>query len=180
MREELTLGMAVKKIAWGYILIHSAISIGTLDLLPDWLGFSFMLAAIRKLQEEEESMGLLEPLAKILIVWNAIVWAGKFLGWNLEAFPFAIIINIVGIYFHFQMLTNLASIAEKRESERGKSIRILRTVETLMNTVLTIMLYLHISEGWMIAVAIVGLIGVIWICSVLFGLARELENEVMV
>ena len=71
MREGLTLGMAVKKIAWGYILIHSAISIGTLDLLPDWLGFSFMLAAIRKLQEEEESMGLLEPLAKILIVWNA-------------------------------------------------------------------------------------------------------------
>ena len=135
---------------------------------------------LRKLQEEEESMGLLEPLAKILIVWNAIVWAGKFLGWNLEAFPFAIIINIVGIYFHFQMLTNLASIADKRESERGKSIRILRTVETLMNTVLTIMLYLHISEGWMIAVAIVGLIGVIWICSVLFGLARELENEVMV
>ena len=75
------------------------------------------------------------------------------------------------------MLTNLASIADKRESERGKSIRILRTVETLMNTVLTIMLYLHISEGWMIAVAIVGLIGVIWICSVLFGLARELENK---
>ena len=102
MREELTLSMAVKKIAWGYILIHSAINLGVVDILPDWLGYYFMLVAIRKIQEEEESVGLLEPLAKILIVWNVLVWGTKITGWNLSLFPFAIVINVIGIYFHFQ------------------------------------------------------------------------------
>ena len=179
MSEQLSLGMAVKKIAWAYVLIHSAINLGVIDILPDWLGFYFMLVAIRKLREEEESIGLLEPLVKILIVWNVIVWGGKFIGWDLSVFPFAIVISVIGIYFHFQLLTNIANVAEKHGSERGKCILVVRTVETLMNTVLTIMLYLQISEGWMIAVAIVGLVGVIWICATLFGLAKELENEVM-
>ena len=179
MKEEMTLGMAVKKIAWGYILIHAAINIGVIDLLPDWLGFYFMLAAIHKIKEEEESIGLLEPLAKILIVWNAMIWGSKFVGWDLGTFPFAIIVNVIGIYFHFQMLTNLASVAKRHNSERGKGILTVRTVETLMNTVLAVMVYLELAQGWMIAAALVALIGVIWICATLFGLAKELENEVM-
>lgn len=179
MREQLTVGMAVKKIAWAYVLIHSAINLGAIDILPDWLGFYFMLVAIRKLREEEETIGLLEPLVKILIAWNVIVWGSKFIGWDLSLFPFAIVISVIGIYFHFQLLTNIANVAEKHGSERGKGILVVRTVETLMNTVLTIMLYLQISEGWMVAVAIVGLVCVIWICTTLFGLAKELENEVM-
>ena len=180
MREELTLSMAVKKIAWGYVLIHSAINLGVVDILPDWLGYYFMLVAIRKIQEEEESVGLLEPLAKILIVWNSLVWGTKITGWNLSLFPFAIVINVIGIYFHFQLLTNLANVAMRHGSERGKSILVLRTVETLMNTVLTVMVYMEIAQGWMIAVAAVGLIAVIWLCSALFGLAKELGNEVAV
>ena len=180
MKEQLTLAKAIKNIAWGYVLIHSAINLGVVDILPDWLGFYLMFVAIKKIREEEESIGLLEPLTKILIGWNAIIWITKFIGWNMGTFPFAIIISIIGIYFHFQMLTNIASVAEKHGSERGKGILVVRTVETLMNTALTIMEYLQISEGWMIAIAIVGLIGVIWICATLFGLAKELENEVMV
>ena len=105
MSEQLSLGMAVKKIAWAYVLIHSAINLGVIDILPDWLGFYFMLVAIRKLREEEESIGLLEPLVKILIVWNALVWGSKFIGWDLSVFPFAIVISVIGIYFHFQLLT---------------------------------------------------------------------------
>lgn len=179
MREQLTFSMAVKKIAWAYVLIHSAINLGVIDILPDWLGFYFMLVAIRKLREEEESMGLLEPLVKILIAWNAIIWGSRFIGWDLSLFPFAIVISVIGIYFHFQLLTNIANIAEKHGSERGKGILVVRTVETLINTVLTIMLYLKISEGWMMVFAIIAFVGVIWICATLFGLAKELENEVM-
>ena len=179
MREQLTFSMAVKKIAWAYVLIHSAFILGVIDILPDWLGFYFMLVAIRKLREEEESMGLLEPLVKILIAWNAIIWGSRFIGWDLSLFPFAIVISVIGIYFHFQLLTNIANIAEKHGSERGKGILVVRTVETLINTVLTIMLYLKISEGWMMVFAIIAFVGVIWICATLFGLAKELENEVM-
>ena len=179
MREQLTFSMAVKKIAWAYVLIHSAINLGVIDILPDWLGFYFMLVAIRKLREEEESMGLLEPLVKILIAWNAIIWGSRFIGWDLSLFPFAIVISVIGIYFHFQLLTNIANIAEKHGSDRGKGFLVVRTVETLINTVLTIMLYLKISEGWMMVFAIIAFVGVIWICATLFGLAKELENEVM-
>ena len=179
MNEEFTLSKAIKKIAWGYVLIHSAINIGVIDILPDWLGYYFMLVAIRKVREEEESTGLLEPLVKILIGWSAIVWGTKFIGWDLSTFPFTIIISIIVIYFNFQLLTNLANVADKHESEKRKSILTLRTMETLLNTLLICMSYLEVSYGWMIAVGIIGLIAVIWICIVLFNLAAELENEVI-
>ena len=179
MNEELTLSKAIKKIACGYILIHSAINIGVIDILPDWLGYYFMLVAIRKVREEEESTGLLEPLVNILISWSAIVWGTKFIGWDLSAFPFTILISIIVIYFNFQLLTNLANVAEKHESEKRKSILTLRTMETLLNTLLICMSYLEVSHGWMIAVGIIGLIAVIWISIVLFNLAAELENEVI-
>ena len=179
MKEEMTLGMAVKKIAWAYILIHAAINIGVIDILPDWLAFYFMLVAIRKIREEEESIGLLEPLAKILLVWNVLIWGTKIAGWDLSTFPFAIVFSVIGIYFHFQMLTNLASVAEKHGSYRGKGLLVARTVETVMNTVLTSMVYLQIEQGWMIGAALVAFIATICICCVLFGLAKELENEVM-
>ena len=178
MNEELTLSKAIKKIAWGYILIHSAINIGVIDILPDWLGYYFMLVAIRRVREEEESTGLLEPLVKILIGWNALSWGTKFIGWDLSKFPFTVLISIIVIYFNFQLLTNLANVAEKYGSTKRKNILTVRTIETLMNTVLVCIIYLDISYGWMIAVGIVGLISVIWICIVLFDLAAELKNGV--
>lgn len=181
MKGEITLAKAIKNIAWGYVLIHSAINLGVIDILPDWLGFYLMFVAIRKIREEEETIGLLEPLVKILIGWHAIIWGTKFIGWDLGTFPFTIIINVVSIYFNFQLLTNVANVANRHGSERGKSILILRTVETLMNTILAMIVYLELSEYWMIGVAVIGLITVIWICSVLFGLAKEFEtkNEVI-
>ena len=72
----------------------------------------------------------------------------------------------------------LANVAERHGSEKKKNILTVRTIETLMNTILICMSYLEISQGWMIAVMIIGLISVIWICIVLFNLAAELENEV--
>ena len=168
---------AIKKIAWGYVLIHSAISVGVIDLLPDWLGYYFMLTAIRELKAEEESMGLLEPLAKIMIAWTTIAWGSKLIGWDLSQFPFAIVINVISIYFHFQLLTNIANIAMKHGSERAKGILTARTIETVMNTILSVMVYLEMTEGLAITVAVIGLIAVIWICAALFGLAKELEAE---
>ena len=178
MNEELTLPRAIKRIAWGYILIHNAINLGKIDVLPDWLGYYFMLIAIRRIREEEESIGLLEPLVKILIGWNALVWGSKFIGWNLSSFPLVILISVIVIYFNFQLLTNLANVAERHGSEKKKNILTVRTIETLMNTILICMSYLEISQGWMISVMIIGLLSVIWICIVLFNLAAELEKEV--
>lgn len=53
---------AIKKIAWGYILIHVNFSLNTLNILPDWAGYLLFLSAIPMIGEEDESTNLLMPL----------------------------------------------------------------------------------------------------------------------
>ena len=45
MNEEnkLDLCMAVKQIAWGYVLLHFNINLGTFNMLPNWLGYLLMV-----------------------------------------------------------------------------------------------------------------------------------------
>ena len=61
---------AIKKIAFGYLLIHLHINLGTIDILPGWAGYLLILSAIPSISVDEESAKLLEPLAKILLVAN--------------------------------------------------------------------------------------------------------------
>ena len=179
MKEELTLAKAIKRIAWGYILIHCGINLGVIDILPDFAGYFLMYMAIEEISKEEESIALLKPLGKILIGWELLVWATKFEGWDLSAFPFVIVLSVIEIYFHFQMLTNIASVAEKHGSEKKKSILNVRTIQTLFHTILIAILYLELLGGWSIFFGVLGFIAVIWTCIVLFNLAAELENEVI-
>lgn len=118
MMERSKLHDAVSKCAWGYFFLHFNINLGTVSILPDFVGFLLFYKAIDLLKREERELELLRPLTLLLAIWNGIHWLGSWFGGiSLEGIPvLGLIMVVISLYFHFQFLTNLASIAGRYQS----------------------------------------------------------------
>lgn len=46
---------AIRRIAWGYVLIHVNFTLGTVNVLPNWWGYVLFVMAIKELGKLEES-----------------------------------------------------------------------------------------------------------------------------
>lgn len=176
----------ISKAAWGYFFIYFNININSVSLLPSFIGYLLFLSAINYLQDEERELSLLYTLGVILAVWHGIAWLASWGSFNLDgAWQFIdIIISLVNLYFHFQLLTNLASIATKYQPEGyeqdAKLLRY-RTLQTVMLTAITIITYLHpwLSEIWTyisVVMLIVYLIAGISLMKALFDLRKCLPT----
>ncbi len=177
--------------AWGYLFIYFNINLGTLNILPAFAGYLLFHSAIRELCDEERELNLLNTLVGILTIWHLASWVGDLLSFDIGALiPIAdIIVSVVNIYFHFQLLTNLATIAAKYQpegEELDRSILNCRTFQTIMLTAAIILLYLTnpnniVGAYTSIGVAILYLIAGIVLMKTLFDLRRcftpETEEE---
>lgn len=172
-----TLSNAVKQIAWGYVLIHFNFNLGTLNILPDWLGYVLMLRALPILGEIVPSALLLRPLGVLLALWEGVIWALDIFGISFSSTVLIIIAVVASLYFHFQLLTNLAELAERYRCPEQYRILHLRTVRTLFITVFSLPILWEQYQVLTIIVVIVNLIVALWICMVLFSLRRSLEED---
>ena len=177
--------------AWGYLFIYFNINLGTLNILPAFAGYLLFHSAIRELCDEERELNLLNTLVGILTIWHLASWVGDLLSFDLGALiPIAdIIVSVVNIYFHFQLMTNLATIAAKYQpagDDLDRTILNCRTFQTIMLTAAIILLYLtnpNSIAGFYtsIGVAILYLIAGIVLMKTLFDLRRcfapETEEE---
>ena len=136
----------IKQISLGYIFLYFNINLGTLNIMPDWLGMIFIIRSIPAIAQYEPSAQLLKIPATLLALWEGFEWIAKlfgmnsaygFLGWGSEII--SIIIGVLSIYFHFQLLTNLADIAGTFGlEERRKSLLKARTINTVLQTILAL------------------------------------------
>lgn len=178
MSEQRKIAGAVHSIAWGYIWIHAGINVGNVDLLPDWIGYCLIFRALPWLAREVPSAKLLRPLGLILSVWYAAEWLTGILRVSASLYGLDMIITVVSLYFHFQLLTDVAGAGNRYGCPQGEELPGLRTARTVLMTVSA--LIIHWAEGseWMLAVAliigIVQLIIVFRLCQVLFGLEKAL------
>lgn len=162
------------------MFLYFNININEVSLLPSFIGYLLFLAAIRALEGEERELPLLKTFCVILAVWNAAVWISDWGFGDLEGrWPFAdLLISLINIYFQFQFVTNLASIAEKYRTEdddlHEKMLKY-RTWQTIILTVVTISTTLvpSTSEIWKylsFGMAILYLILVVCLMKALFDL----------
>lgn len=133
----------IDRAAWAYLFLYFNINIGGVSLLPAFVGYWLFLGAIGLLEEEERELSLLRPLAVLMAVWHGLDWFLSFININLYGLQFIDLIrNVIDIYFHFQLLTNLSSIARRHQPEGMELDRKLlkyRTLQTLMITVIWIL-----------------------------------------
>lgn len=133
----------IGKAAWGYFFIYIDFKINSVSLLPAFVGYLLFLSAINYLREDERELELLKPLGVILVLWHGLNWFGSFAGVSLDGMwqVAGILVGMVNLYFHFQLLTNLASVARKYQPEGyaldGELLRY-RTVQTVMLTALIV------------------------------------------
>ena len=92
-----------------------------------------------------------------------------------------IVVSVAGLYFHFQLLTDLSRCAEDNDCPQSGTLLKLRTVQTVVDTILAVGLYgLDIQAGFvqnvLTALVVVQLAVVIWLCSTLFSLKKALAE----
>ena len=172
------LAAAIGAVGRAYIFIYLNINLGTLDILPDWLGYVFILGALPMLSLWEESMGLLRNLGFLLAIYEGVEWILNLIGGKADIPIISLIAGIIGLYFHFQLLTDLASIAsEYGLEERKVSLLKLRTANTVLQTVamLTMQLSARFEAAWpALVMAFVVVILTIMITVSIYSLKREL------
>jgi len=133
----------ITKTAWGYFFIYFNININTISILPSFLGYFLFLSAIELLKDEERELSLLHTMGSVLVLWHTADWIAGFMGLSVnEIGQFAnIVISLINMYFHFQLLTNVANIAKKYQQDNsGHDAKLLRyrTVQTVMLTIVSV------------------------------------------
>ncbi len=129
--------------AWGYFFLYFDFSVSTINLLPRFAGYLLLLSAIDRLSEERRELGLLRFLCILLAGWSGADWLAGCFGADLYGYfpPLDLIITAVGLYFHFQFLTDAAALAEKYQPPgAGLDRRLLncRTICVVSNTVIAL------------------------------------------
>lgn len=177
----------ISKVIWGYFFLYFNINLGTISILPSFVAYILFSQAVELLRAEERELSLLRPLGVILGTWAAIEWVATCVGYSFgEKWQFiSLIIGLVNLYFHFQFITNLASIATKHQQENSsydKKLLTCRTVQTIMLTVILIIINLYslFNEIWVYVSVIFAICYVaisVHIMMTLNGLKKHLKRE---
>lgn len=176
----------ISKVAWGYFFLYFDINLGTVSVLPNFVGFLLFLKAIDLLKDDQRELGLLKTLGIILTVWNFIEWVGSWVSYSFGNWYFInIIIGLVNLYFHFQLITNLASIAKEYQQEgceQDKKLLKYRTMQTIMLTVFLaisnfIPFFEEIGTYISLGLAIIYIVVCICIMKALFDLRKCLRKD---
>ena len=191
MTEQSTLYSGLSNAAWGYFFLNFDFNLGTVSILPRFVGFLLFLSAIRKLSGARRDLALLRPLCALLEVWAAGDWLLSWGGGGVDGHILFLdlLVAVAGLYFHFQFLTDMAAFAEQYQPEGGdldSRIRCRRTAYIVLITLNALVSSLgpqqnvigsDILLGTLTVMAIAALVTALFIMAALFELRRCLQGE---
>lgn len=150
---------ALSQAIWGYFFLYFNLHIGTVSLLPEFVGWILLLSAVRGLEEERRDLKLLRSFAHVMIVLSTLEWLGSFLGLSLSGLfpPLDLLLAAAGLYFHFQLLTDCAALAaEHAAATVRRRLLFWRTAQAVTQTASVLLLHLLPGLGeWGTAVVTV-------------------------
>ena len=174
---------SLTRIAWAYLFLFLNLSANSrtvsVNLFPDWIGWLLIFQALPAIEKEERTAALLRPVAVLLGIFDAVNWtASLFTGKTLSLPLLQLIASVLILYFHFQFLTDLASVASAHGLPRF-SARLLhmRTAATLCSAVLSVLYYIGSLDA-LSGILLFFLIGVFLILAVWFPVSLfSFRNE---
>ena len=166
-------------IAAAYFVLHIDFTLFVVNIFPDWLGYIFILNALKTIGEEEPSILLLRPLCIVLIAWEGFKWIAAVLGASMSIALLDMIVLVVQLYLHFQLLTNLANVALKHNSiQSHDNLLLYRTVRTVLATVVYLLTPWMAANHWVnIVMLSIYVIAGLLICRDLYCLSEEIRRE---
>ena len=133
---------SLKNIRNAFLLMYFSINLGTIDILPAWLGYIFMYYSILDISKEEKTALLLKKLVTSLIVYNFMIWICKILNFNLDIHIIREIFMIISIYVDFQLMTHIIDISIRHQSKMTSKLRNVRNIHVILLTYLSLSVYL--------------------------------------
>ena len=182
MTEQADLFTGTRRVFWGYffLLLDFNLNLGsdfTIPLLPNFVGWIFLWRGVDILSSARPSLGLLRPFCGVLGAYSLT----QFLPALEAAAPgwLSLLISVMILYTDFQLLTDLAALAQEALGE-GRRVKRLRTARTLIVAAKTA-LYCYDLVVSLTALAVV-LMAVSFCVQVfllfqLWGLSRDLEKQ---
>ena len=162
---------ALGRIAWAYLIILLHFRINNLDLLPDWVGYLLIFSAIGHLAGEVRDLPLLRPFCVLLgiaagVDWLAFPLAGESLTGRFLLL--SALISCVSIYFHFQLLTDLARLAEEHPAGDGpdplaRRLRIFRNIDAVLSAAKALLGLLPLPVEGILPELLLGLSAISWL-----------------
>lgn len=172
----------LSKVAWGYVFLTFNLNLGTLDVLPNWAGYLFFLAAIGLLGEALRDLPLLKPFCILLAAADVVDWlAVLFTGESLTGRIFLVYLLVVciSIYFQFQLVTDLALLAEAHGLPSG-ALRGCRNVDAAISVIILLPLPWEENElltVWFVLLMLTGILVRLILIWQLFALRKSLRPE---
>lgn len=178
------LATAIRRIGWAYFLLHLNINLGSLNILPNWWGYLLIVFSLAVLSQWSPSAKLLRPLGCFLAAADGIQWMCKTLNLSLSGGPFQsasvmlnLLVTLINLYFHFQLLTDIANAAQMTDYGSAQELLRTRTWYTVLNTILYLMLYASVMLHWLTGVLLViNLVIAIVICRQILGFGKWLNT----
>jgi len=175
----------ISKAAWGYLLVYFDISFNGISILPDFVGWLFFLSAIECLSEESPELRLLRPFGILLVIWSLIQWTCTVLAIPTVTVSQVLMlpVSLAELYFHFQFLTNLSSVAADRQPEGTQyhnHLLVCRTVQTVALTVTTLVVRCVpgvVPKEWTTMLLLVHMGAAVFTTVTLFALRKNLTEE---
>lgn len=170
------LSSAFKKIAFGYILICFNFNLGPIDILPDFAGYLLMLQAISILSEYTEQTSLLKTFGITLTLYEVLTWILPSVS---EVFPEAmliveLVIGAINIYFHFQLITDVMTVAKEKCPSYINRLSFFRVVYVSVCTIGAFVKLL--PHAFVIILALAGVISALVVTITLYQMSKEVEN----
>lgn len=159
--------------------MHLDFNLGGINVLPDWACYALVLHALPGLARAERSALLLRPLAIILLAVDALMWALQIFGAAPDLYIVSALCTVLALYFHFQLLTNVADIA-RIDPQRSRSVLRLRNFRTVFVTLLALPLQPEAMswsarDVYLLVTRFAAVILIIWTFSALF----DVKNHVI-
>lgn len=180
-----TLYSGISRAAWGLFFLFFHINLGTLDLLPNFIGWLLLLSALKLLGEERRDLVLLRPLGIGLALYHFADWLLALFGRTLDLPLLGTLSTIAQLYFLFQLLTDCAALAaqyQDEEDDLDARIRKWRNAQTILLTLDLSLLFLPLEhfdwwEIFMTCLAVAALFAAVMSMATLFSLRRLFQES---
>ena len=182
MTERTDLWIGTRRLFWGFFFLLLDFNLNfnstfTIPLVPNFIGWIFLWRGVDILSSARPSLELLKPFCTALGVYSLTQFVpsldGLIPGW------LSLFISMLTLYTHFQLLTDLAALAEEMldDGELAKRLRTSRTLFLLGQTAMYCYDLVLQSMGLVVLLAAVTFCVSVLLLFQLWGFSRDLETQ---
>ena len=182
MTQTADLFTGTRRLFWGYFFLLLDFNLNfnsdfTIPLLPNFVGWIFLWRGVDALSSARPSLELLKPFCTALGVCALTQFIPSLDG--LIPGCLSLFISIFTLYTHFQLLTDLAALAEEMldDGELAKRLRTSRTLFLLGQTAMYCYDLVLQAMGLVILLLAVTFCVSVLLLFQLWGFSRDLETQ---